>query len=245
MNFKEFFERPRARIIVISVAVFLLLIGTIVAIACFNMSKDNEGYIDDEEEDFVGAFAEKSTFISTTNQGSVQNNTLLIFESNGDGTCSIVGIADKSATKIIIPDESPSGDSVCAIADGAFNGCSKVENIVIPSSVKIIGSKVFSGCTSLSAFNVDTENTRFASSGGVLFSKDKTLLICYPASRVGKSYLLGTSVKEISPYAFESATYLQKILYEGSSSKYRAITIGAGNTVLSSISVTCNYAGAK
>ena len=108
-----------------------------------------------------------------------------------------------------------------------------------------MGNGAFSGCSSLSAFVVDYSNTKLTASGGVLYSKDKSVLICYPSSRVGKSYLLPKSVEQIAPYAFEDVAFLQKILYEGNSGKFSTIEVGEGNDFFSGLSVTYNYVGAK
>lgn len=245
MKIQELFERPRARVIVISVAVFLLLVGTVIAIACFNKSKDNTGTLDGaDDEEFLGAFAEQTTSAPLTDNGGAQGESVLIFESKGDGTCAVVGVSKKQASVIEIPEISPDGDTVTAIATGAFRGCA-AEQIHIPASVKSIASGAFSGCSSLTAFVVDYGNSKFTASGGVLFSKDKSTLICYPANRSGKSYMLGVNVTTIAPCAFEDAVYLQKILYEGSSSKYRAIDVGDGNDIFLGLAVTYNYTGAK
>ncbi len=246
MKIQELFERPRARVIVISIAVFLLLVGTIVAIACFNKSRDKTPDTDIEDEEFVGAFAEKTTAASTaaTSEGEEERG-ILRFESKGDGTCVVAGVNDKQVQEIEIPETSPDGDTVTQIAAGAFRGCAALERIHIPATVKRIGDGAFSGCSSLSAFVVDYSSTSFSASGGVLFSKDKRTLICYPASRAGKSYMLGKNVTQIAPCAFEEVCFLQKILYEGSASQYRAIDVADGNDALAGLSVTYNYSGAK
>lgn len=246
MKIQELFERPRTRVIVISVAVFLLLVGTIVAIACFNKSRDKSGKLDMDDEEVVGAFAEKTTTaVGAKDPSGIQGESVLIFESNGDGTCAVVGVSNKGAQEIKIPAMSPDGDSVISIAAGAFQGCVVVEKIHIPATVKSIGVGAFSGCSSLSAFVVDNSNTALSASGGVLFSKDKGTLICYPASRVGKSYLLPKTTVEIAPYAFEDIVFLQKILYEGSATQFSAIKLGVGNDLFSGLAVTYNYVAAK
>ena len=246
MKIQELFERPRARVVVISVAVLLLLVGTIVAIACFNKSRDNKGSLDEADDDeFVGAFAEKTVVTLTTDKQGGTVQSVLLFESNGDGTCRVIGVSDNTMQEIEIPEISPDGDSVTAIAKGAFRGCAAVEKIYIPASVKTVGEGAFSGCVSLSAFVVDYSNTKLSTNGGVLFSKDKSTLICYPSSRVGKSYLLPRSVEQIAPCAFEELSFLQKILYEGSASAFRGIDVADGNDALSELSITYNYVGAK
>ena len=92
---------------------------------------------------------------------------------------------------------------------------------------------------------VDSGNSRYSSLDGVLFSKDKTALLCYPAARLGESYLLSTNVKSIGAYAFDGVKHLKKILYEGSSAKYKSISVGAGNIMYSNMKVTYNYVAAK
>ena len=129
MKIQELFERPRARVVVISVAVLLLLVGTIVAIACFNKSRDNKGSLDESDDEFVGAFAEKTVVTLTTDKQGGTVQSVLLFESNGDGTCRVIGVSDKTMQEIEIPEISPDGDSVTAIAKGAFRGCAAVEKI--------------------------------------------------------------------------------------------------------------------
>lgn len=46
------------------------------------------------------------------------------------------------------------GDSVTSINNGAFQGCTSLESIVIPSGVTTIETSVFSGCTSLSSVTI-------------------------------------------------------------------------------------------
>lgn len=249
----KIFENPKAKIIAIASAVFLLLTAIIITIACLNVSKKNNLEDDDvEEDDFVGAFAEKtdksdsnSNKPSSTTSNQKTNTSGLIFESNGDGTCLLVSLKDYSDSELEIPEESPEGDTVTSIAPSAFEDCDTLETIIIPSTVKKIGTGAFNGCSSLAAFDVDSANTKFCSVGGVLFSKDKTTLVCYPASKVGKSYLLSTNVHTISAYAFDGVDNLEKILYSGSKTKFSDIDIRSGNGNFEELPVTFNYVAGK
>ena len=114
--------------------------------------------------------------------------------------------------------------------------------VSIPATVKTIGTGAFRGCGGLSFISVDALNPAFCSVDGVLYSKDKSVLICYPQSRSGSRYLLPTSVKTVSAYAFENVLNLTGILYEGSIVKFQSIDVLAGNEKFSSLSITCNYA---
>lgn len=167
----------------------------------------------------------------------------LEFRSNGDGTCSVIGIGTCEAVELKIPAKSPQGESVTSISDRAFEDCYEIMTISIPASVKTIGTGAFRGCGGLSFINVDALNPSFCSSEGVLYSKDKSVLVCYPQSRSGSRYILPTSVRTISAYAFENVLNLTGILYEGSIVKFQSIDVLAGNEKFSSLSITCNYSG--
>ena len=76
-------------------------------------------------------------------------------------------------TKVIIPDR------VTEIEDCAFSDCSSLKEITIPDSVTFIGENAFMGCLSLEEIKVSPDNKYYSSENGVLFNKDKTLLIKY------------------------------------------------------------------
>ncbi len=169
----------------------------------------------------------------------------LAFESNGDGTCIVLSIGSYIGEELEIPEKSPSGDRVIGIASGAFEGCDQLMSIFIPYTVESIGEGAFKGCSSLVVISVDSYNGSFSSWGGILFSKNKSTLICYPANRAGNTYLLNPNVKSISNHAFYGVKNLTKINYEGSAADFAAIEIGEGNRILNDIPITCNYYSSK
>jgi hypothetical protein len=169
----------------------------------------------------------------------------LSYISKGDGTCYIVGMGTCTETELEIPTTSPTGDRVTKIHEGAFSGCTSLVSVFIPSTVKAIGTGAFRGCTQLVAINVDADNPVYCSVGSVLFSKDKSVLVCYPMNRQGQSYLLNTSVRAIGAYAFDGIVNLRKILYEGNIAKFQAIDVLIGNDSMIALPITCNYVPAK
>ena len=108
----------------------------------------------------------------------------------------------EALTSITIP------ESVTSIGVGAFYVCKALTSITIPKSVTSIGSATFSSCTSLTAIDVDAANPNYSSVDGVLFNKDKTTLISYPAGNPRTSYTIPNTVKKIVIYAF---TYSQAL----------------------------------
>ena len=146
----------------------------------------------------------------------------------------VVAIGDKAfydcknLTKINIPDSVTSiGDyafydcinlteisipsSITTIGYGAFYWCASLTEISIPNSVTTIGERAFSGCYNLISFNVDKNNSNYCDIGGVLFSKDKTILIAYPSKKSDSVYTLPDGVTSIGDYAFYGCDNLTEI----------------------------------
>lgn len=116
--------------------------------------------------------------------------------------------AFSSCTKlnsIIIP------DSVKSIGYGAFNNCISLTKITIPASVISIGNNAFSCCNSLESITVDKNNSNFSSVDGIVFSKDKTSLVCYPNGHIKTSYTIPDNVEKIEDFAFDGCTNLTNI----------------------------------
>ena len=96
-------------------------------------------------------------------------------------------------------------DGLVSIAKWAFQGCSELSSVFLSKSVAEIDPSPFGSCNSLTSIEVDSENTYYASENGILFNKDKTAIICYPAGKEGE-YVIPNSVKTIGNAAFRSCT---------------------------------------
>ena len=110
-----------------------------------------------------------------------------------------------SLTSITIP------DSVTSIGIGAFVGCSSLTSIMIPDNVTYIGGAVFADCSSLTEIKVSTQNAKYVSVNGVLYNKDKTTIMCYPAGKKDKNYKILDGVTEICTSAFSGCSSLTSI----------------------------------
>lgn len=129
---------------------------------------------------------------------------------NFDTSSGSITLAEASITSANIP-ASINGVAVTSIDEVAFQFCENLTTLTIPSSVATISYNSFQGTSSLTSISVDQNNANFASSGGVLFNKDLTKLISYPAGNTQTSYEIPTSVNTIGDYAFTDAINLKNI----------------------------------
>ena len=108
-------------------------------------------------------------------------------------------------TSITIP------DSVTSIGIWAFLGCTGLTSITLGNNVTSIREGVFDGCTGLISINVASGNNYYSDNNGVLFNKEKTELIKYPAGKSQTSYTIPNSVTSIGKRAFYKCTGLTSI----------------------------------
>ena len=246
-------QDPRKKRII--VGILIMLIATLgIFIFCVAGMDSNNGSENNRQENSVSVFksgdditndSSRSPAADTAEPLDLVGINGLNYISKGDGTCSIGGIGSCQDKELKIPAYSPSGEIVTKINDGAFTNCTELLSISIPSTVKSIGIGAFRGCSSLVAINVDTENSVYCSVGGVLLSKDKTILMCVPMNRPGATYLLSTDIKAVAAYAFEGVLNLTSLLYEGSISDFQKIEFLMGNSIVDQLQITCNYVSVK
>lgn len=104
-------------------------------------------------------------------------------------------------------------DTVITIRNGAFTRIYRTLKLNIPASVTNIEKEAFNSAHHLYYINVDENNPAYLSDDGVLFNKDKTILLCFPALRFGayiedgidttkESYIIPDGVKELGDFAF-------------------------------------------
>lgn len=123
-------------------------------------------------------------------------------------------------------------DALAEIGNNAFRDCEKLEEIDLPSSLKTIGSRAFyySGlktvavpasvtsigadafgwCAQLAGFAVDSLNANYSNdANGVLFNKDKTVLVKYPNGNKSANYTVPETVTALAENAFENCANLR------------------------------------
>ena len=111
-------------------------------------------------------------------------------------------------------------EGITSIGDSTFGRCSALTTVNIPASLTNMGDWVFDACTALTQINVASGNTAYCSENGILFNKDKTTLICYPAGKPETDYTIPSSVTVIGKNAFSNCVAIT------------TLTIPAGVTII-------------
>lgn len=118
------------------------------------------------------------------------------------GNCAFSGCS--SLTSVMIP------DSVTRIGDKAFESCDSLTSVTIPKSVTSIGI-AFVICKKLSSIVIDVENANYTSINGIIFNKNCTNLLLYPAGKKDSAYEVPAGVTSIGEYAFYYCSSLTSV----------------------------------
>ncbi len=121
----------------------------------------------------------------------------------GDGAFSAVD-SHSGLTNIVV------GNGVKSIGRGAFQFCEKLSVIKIPSQVTSIGIAAFGGCFGLKEIIVNTNNAAYSSVDGVLFDKNRTVLIQFPAGKAGDC-VIPEGVTNIAHFALWNCPHLTSV----------------------------------
>ena len=132
----------------------------------------------------------------------------------------------KSLTSLSIP------DSVTSIGRDAFSHCHLLTNIVIPSEVTTIGTSAFSHCQNLESITLPT---KLEAIPFLAFANCKSLteiiipngVVTIEASAFLDSAItsitIPVSVQKIDGNVFSGCTFLEYIIYEGTTEQWNAI----------------------
>nr|MCR4901358.1 leucine-rich repeat protein [Butyrivibrio sp.] len=130
-----------------------------------------------------------------------------------DDYCIITGYVG-SASYVNIPDKIK-GLPVKKLGSMAFAYDSDIRTVIIPKTVEEIAKDCFVETENLNNISVSTANDYFVSVDGVLFDKEQTRLILYPAGKTGDIYTIPETVSEIGYHAFEGSQIKEIICNEG------------------------------
>lgn len=154
--------------------------------------------------------------------GASGNYTNVTWELSCDGVLTIAGTGDmgdyrsdehtnpvpwaiNSIKAVVIK------SGVTNIGRCAFYGGDYLTSVEIPNTVTSIKEKAFTHCSALTDINVAADNPNFCTVEGVLFNKDRTTLVQYPAGIKSTEYTVPSTVTAIGDRAFEYANILTAV----------------------------------
>lgn len=102
-------------------------------------------------------------------------------------------------------------ETVENIEDYAFVNSENLETVTVPASVSSIGESAFFN-SSIKSFEVADANAFYLSENGVLFDKNKSVLIQYPICSDAEIYTVPAGVAEIAGSAFHNSLNLKGVV---------------------------------
>ena len=139
-----------------------------------------------------GAFMNRGELHSVTLPGTLERI----------GWCAFTGCTGLS--ELVLP------DSVTSLGAMALADMTGLKKLTIGAGLSAMDAELVSGDTRLTEVLVSASNTKYQSIDGVVYSKDGTRLILYPAGSRGSFEIPGT-VSEIADRAFSGASGLTEV----------------------------------
>ena len=146
------------------------------------------------------------------------------------GSCAFYNCSN--LTSIVVDENNTtydSRDNCNAIIETSTNtlivGC---QNTIIPNTVTSIGEYAFADCSNLTSITIPSSVTNIEEYAFEYCSKLTSITI-------------PTSVANIGNYAFYNCSNLKNVYYTGTKTEWKKISIGDGNTYLTSATITYYY----
>ncbi len=120
-----------------------------------------------------------------------------------DGSYEITTVVNTNDKLTEFSTEADSQKKVTSIAKHAFKWDEIIETVYIGKDVTELYGQTFRNLRALKKITVDKDNPNYCDINGVLYTKDLTTVLCYPAAYEGsKTYVLPSAVTTIGRSAF-------------------------------------------
>ncbi len=121
-----------------------------------------------------------------------------------ENDCAIIIGCENTTSAIYVPDYIR-GYPVVRIDEFAFEWCDAIPEIHIPDTVLEIENGAFRFCLNLEKIVLSEEHPTLCSENGILYTKDKKTLICFPANSSVRTSTLPVELESIAAFAFWGA----------------------------------------
>ena len=149
-----------------------------------------------------------------TSFGATSGDFTYTVVSETDKTCKVTAY-NGSSKDVVIPAEL-NGYKVTAIEILTFY-MNKALSVHLPATVSSLNGQAFNEMNStVNNITVAEDSPYYSSVNGVLYNKDKTSLVCYPAGKSDEIYTVLDGVELIEYYSFTSSLNLKEIILPAS-----------------------------
>lgn len=169
--------------------------GDRVCDVCKKESVDASGYVSDEKNASYKLYSDGELVISGT--GAVELPGVYV----GDYDYCL----DENVKKITVK------EGITAIENADFYNYINLESLSIPGSLEAIEAPASIDSPYFEKFEVSPKSKAFSAQNGVLFSKDKKVLLAYPGGKEEKSYTVPGGVERIANDAFYYCSDLEAL----------------------------------
>lgn len=139
-------------------------------------------------------------------------------------------------------------DQITKIGYSVFERCSSLTEITLPAGLQEIEYDAFNNCSALTKITIDESNENYTTVDGVLYNKDKTVLVSYPIGNERDSFTTPSTLTKIMSNSFAYSKNLKEVtLNEGLEevpysafydSKIVSVNIPASVTIIGSFAFT-------
>lgn len=107
-------------------------------------------------------------------------------------------------------------DQITKIGYSVFEKCSSLTEITLPAGLQEIEYDAFNNCSALTKITIDESNENYTTVDGVLYNKDKTVLVSYPIGNERDSFTTPSTLTKIMSNSFAYSKNLKEVtLNEG------------------------------
>lgn len=101
-----------------------------------------------------------------------------------------------------------SNNKLKVIKDNAFYNCDGLLDFVVPTATVEIGNNVFTGCNHIKEFRVGLNNSVYEDDGGILYTKNRQMLVRYPAGKTDTTYAIPYETTSIAVNALADCQFI-------------------------------------
>jgi hypothetical protein len=109
----------------------------------------------------------------------------------------------KSATVLKI------NGTISSLEKNAFNYCSSIKTVTIPDKINEL--PYFIDCDAIKEIIISKDNRYYTSVDGVIYNKNKTIILRYPPAKEATSYVIPNTVTTIREYAFSGLSVIKNV----------------------------------